>query len=302
MPVEPTLVVSDDSPSDSSDSEIDPDPVQQIVRVFETKPLIFKNAQFEGAVKTSKLPYLPYHLPEDLLPHDSPAISKSIIPYLAREPLIAPVDKSLPSPSLGPQYYDKPCSLALVQSIVAPATCFSISTSLLTDPPLRKDSPPTKGPWQSKRHPRFRHLLGFDILIDAVRIDAEQRWLRRRQTRFKIEENRYTMNDTSENSTNCVRGVHQPKLKGFQASEWPEEPFGNNKEQGFNHISLDHHYSRGQSNTDGIDITQSNNVIIENCTIGTDDDCIALGNAMSNVNITGVACGPGHGISKVETI
>ncbi|KAK1271606.1 Exopolygalacturonase [Acorus gramineus] len=26
------------------------------------------------------------------------------------------------------------------------------------------------------------------------------------------------------------------------------------------------------------------------------DDCIALGNAMSNVNITGVVCGPGHGI------
>ncbi|KAK1305939.1 hypothetical protein QJS10_CPA10g01480 [Acorus calamus] len=65
-PVEPTLVVSDDSPSDSSDSETDPDPVQPIMHIFEPEPLIFKNAQFEGAVKPSKLSDLPSHLPKEL--------------------------------------------------------------------------------------------------------------------------------------------------------------------------------------------------------------------------------------------
>ncbi|KAK1258075.1 hypothetical protein QJS04_geneDACA022918 [Acorus gramineus] len=79
------------------------------------------------------------------LPPDSPAIPKSIIPDLAHEPLISPIDESLPTPSLGPQHYDEPCALAPVQSIVTPVTFFSISTTLLTDPPLRKDSLPTKG-------------------------------------------------------------------------------------------------------------------------------------------------------------
>ncbi|KAK1318652.1 hypothetical protein QJS10_CPB04g01312 [Acorus calamus] len=122
MPVEPTLVVSDDSPSDSSDSETDPDPVQPIMHIFELEPLIFKNAQFEGAVKPSKLPDLPSHLPKELFPPDSPAISNSIILYQTHKPLITPVEESSLSPLLGHQYYDKPCFLALVQSIVAPVT------------------------------------------------------------------------------------------------------------------------------------------------------------------------------------
>ncbi|KAG5537569.1 hypothetical protein RHGRI_024877 [Rhododendron griersonianum] len=50
-------------------------------------------------------------------------------------------------------------------------------------------------------------------------------------------------------------------------------------------------------NTDGIDISGSSSIIIRNCTIGTGDDCIAIGGGSSNVDINGVTCGPGHGIS-----
>ncbi|KAA8540480.1 hypothetical protein F0562_024601 [Nyssa sinensis] len=50
-------------------------------------------------------------------------------------------------------------------------------------------------------------------------------------------------------------------------------------------------------NTDGIDISSSSQVQIRNCIIGTGDDCIAIGGGSSNINITGVTCGPGHGIS-----
>ncbi|KAK7350537.1 hypothetical protein VNO77_09270 [Canavalia gladiata] len=50
-------------------------------------------------------------------------------------------------------------------------------------------------------------------------------------------------------------------------------------------------------NTDGIDISASKNILIEDSTIGTGDDCIAIVKDSSYINVTGVACGPGHGIS-----
>ncbi|KAM7258849.1 hypothetical protein ACFE04_014590 [Oxalis oulophora] len=50
-------------------------------------------------------------------------------------------------------------------------------------------------------------------------------------------------------------------------------------------------------NTDGIDISSSINVRIEDSNIGTGDDCIVVGNGINILNITRVNCGPGHGIS-----
>ncbi|RWR83106.1 putative polygalacturonase [Cinnamomum micranthum f. kanehirae] len=50
-------------------------------------------------------------------------------------------------------------------------------------------------------------------------------------------------------------------------------------------------------NTDGIDISNLNNIQIHNCIISTGDDCIAINNGTSNVNISYITCGPGHGIS-----
>ncbi|KAI4317378.1 hypothetical protein L6164_025250 [Bauhinia variegata] len=64
------------------------------------------------------------------------------------------------------------------------------------------------------------------------------------------------------------------------------------------HISNLHIFAPEDSpNTDGIDISASSNIIIENLEMKTGDDCIAINTESSFINITDVACGPGHGIS-----
>ncbi|CAL9028008.1 unnamed protein product [Prunus brigantina] len=50
-------------------------------------------------------------------------------------------------------------------------------------------------------------------------------------------------------------------------------------------------------NTDGIHISASHNVVITNAIIGTGDDCVSIGDHTSNIAISYVKCGPGHGIS-----
>ncbi|KAI3677343.1 hypothetical protein L1987_86968 [Smallanthus sonchifolius] len=50
-------------------------------------------------------------------------------------------------------------------------------------------------------------------------------------------------------------------------------------------------------NTDGIDISFSTQVRVHHSIIKTGDDCIALSNGSSQINITSIYCGPGHGIS-----
>ncbi|KAJ9539361.1 hypothetical protein OSB04_032094 [Centaurea solstitialis] len=50
-------------------------------------------------------------------------------------------------------------------------------------------------------------------------------------------------------------------------------------------------------NTDGIDISATNGVHVNGGHIHTGDDCIAINGGSSNININGVFCGPGHGIS-----
>ncbi|KAL1551402.1 endo-polygalacturonase [Salvia divinorum] len=50
-------------------------------------------------------------------------------------------------------------------------------------------------------------------------------------------------------------------------------------------------------NTDGIDISDSTDLRITNSSMETGDDCIAINGGTSNVNVSNIYCGPGHGIS-----
>ncbi|GJN08639.1 hypothetical protein PR202_ga26581 [Eleusine coracana subsp. coracana] len=50
-------------------------------------------------------------------------------------------------------------------------------------------------------------------------------------------------------------------------------------------------------NTDGIHVSNSKEVAISDCAISTGDDCIAIVTGSMFVRITGISCGPGHGIS-----
>ncbi|KEH18033.1 probable polygalacturonase At3g15720 [Medicago truncatula] len=63
----------------------------------------------------------------------------------------------------------------------------------------------------------------------------------------------------------------------------------------FSHISINS--AAASPNTDGFDISRSNNISIENSKIRSGDDCIAVNGGSFFINITRVTCGPGHGIS-----
>ncbi|KAM7479979.1 hypothetical protein LguiA_028192 [Lonicera macranthoides] len=50
-------------------------------------------------------------------------------------------------------------------------------------------------------------------------------------------------------------------------------------------------------NTDGIHISGCTDVSVDHCNIATGDDCISIVSGSSNIKISKIICGPGHGIS-----
>ncbi|KAK2645155.1 hypothetical protein Ddye_020350 [Dipteronia dyeriana] len=50
-------------------------------------------------------------------------------------------------------------------------------------------------------------------------------------------------------------------------------------------------------NTDGINLANSTQVHIHDSLIKCGDDCVAINDGCKNINVTRIACGPGHGIS-----
>ncbi|KAG4927878.1 hypothetical protein JHK84_053441 [Glycine max] len=50
-------------------------------------------------------------------------------------------------------------------------------------------------------------------------------------------------------------------------------------------------------NTDGIHVTNTQNIQISSSVIGTGDDCISIVHGSKDVEATDITCGPGHGIS-----
>ncbi|XP_049402310.1 polygalacturonase-2-like [Solanum stenotomum] len=55
--------------------------------------------------------------------------------------------------------------------------------------------------------------------------------------------------------------------------------------------------SKKSPNTDGVHVTNSQNIQISDTTIGTGDDCISIVSGSQKVHATNITCGPGHGIS-----
>ncbi|KAM2874271.1 hypothetical protein COP2_017570 [Malus domestica] len=87
------------------------------------------------------------------------------------------------------------------------------------------------------------------------------------------------------------------QLSGFTSQDSPRNHIMIHQCTGV-HISSVHLNAPANSpNTDGIDISLSSQIDIHDSSVGTSDDCIAIKGGSSFVNITNVACGPGHGIS-----
>ncbi|PIA42471.1 hypothetical protein AQUCO_02000130v1 [Aquilegia coerulea] len=98
-------------------------------------------------------------------------------------------------------------------------------------------------------------------------------------------------------STIVFHNCHNLQLRGLTFIDSPKNHISINDVHGATISNLHITAPEDSENTDGIDISESTNIEIRDLIIGTGDDCIAINGQSSFINITNVACGPGHGIS-----
>ncbi|KAK0571388.1 hypothetical protein LWI29_014997 [Acer saccharum] len=85
-------------------------------------------------------------------------------------------------------------------------------------------------------------------------------------------------------------------LSGFTILNSPKEHLSINQCNSGSNSNI-HINSPGSSlNTDGIEISASTQINIQDSSIACGDDCNAINGGCSFINISGIACGPGHGI------
>ncbi|CAN0913071.1 G9 [Linum grandiflorum] len=125
--------------------------------------------------------------------------------------------------------------------------------------------------WLAFRYIDNLHLFGNGIL------DAQGPLSWRKSIRFDFDNN------------GLVEGLTSKDAKQFHISV-----FGS---KNYTLSNLKIQAPRDSPNTDGIHIGKSTQVTIQNSIIGTGDDCVSIGDAVEQVTVTNVTCGPGHGIS-----
>ncbi|XP_028759742.1 probable polygalacturonase At3g15720 [Neltuma alba] len=87
------------------------------------------------------------------------------------------------------------------------------------------------------------------------------------------------------------------ELVGFRVVNSPGGHISVDDCQGSNISNVRLDAPQDSPNTDGIDIANSSNVVVAHSSMQLGDDCIAIDGGSSFINITGIFCGPGHGIS-----
>ncbi|KAL5698012.1 hypothetical protein ACHQM5_029101 [Ranunculus cassubicifolius] len=108
----------------------------------------------------------------------------------------------------------------------------------------------------------------------------------------------------SKDGDNCPRppalsihGCNNLELNGLNVINSPRNHISINGCEGAKISNIHITSPEDSPNTDGINISDSTHVEVHDSSIASGDDCIAINNGCSFVNITNVGCGPGHGIS-----
>ncbi|KAI4354104.1 hypothetical protein L6164_003003 [Bauhinia variegata] len=145
---------------------------------------------------------------------------------------------------------------------------------------------PTKAAWGSKdRYIGFLYINGLSIYGGGAINGQGSSWWKE------------CTGSCQRPTLMCIHNCHDVTVNGLRNIDSPRNHMSIYLCNGVR-ISDLHIQAPGESpGTDGINIALSANVNIESSSIASGDDCISMINGTSFVNISGIACGPGHGIS-----